>query len=52
MNWKKIGIVVGVAFVLFLIIGSPNQAAGMVNGIFDWLGDAADSATAFFTGIG
>jgi hypothetical protein len=46
-NTKKIVTWVIVAFVLFFVLGQPQQAAGIVQGALGLLQDAAEAAITF-----
>ena len=51
MKGKKLLAIAVVGLVLFLIIGSPERAAGIVRDGFGLLGDAAQNIVEFAAGI-
>ncbi|QFG20630.1 hypothetical protein [Actinomadura sp. WMMB 499] len=42
---------VAIAFVIFYLLSSPNEAAGFVNNVFTQLGRAGGSVSAFVDGL-
>lgn len=52
MNWKKLGIWVGIAFVVFYLITQPTNAADAVNGAVGWVQSAANSLSTFVASLG
>jgi|GEM_PF-1109539 len=48
---RKILAIAGVALVLFFVIAQPNQAAGLVGNIIDFLGNAARSVITFVSEV-
>ena len=51
MNARKIGIFVGVAFLLFFVISQPQGSADLVLSILTILGDAAASVVEFIRAL-
>jgi hypothetical protein len=47
MNVKKIGVVLGVALVLFFLISQPIESANFVTNILNWLRQAAEAIITF-----
>jgi hypothetical protein len=47
MNYKKLGIFLGAAFVLFYVISQPTDSAGLVRSALGGIGDAADKLAIF-----
>ncbi|WP_187357063.1 hypothetical protein [Actinomadura sp. CNU-125] len=50
MNKKNMKYV-AIAFVIFYLLSSPNEAAGFVNNVFTQLGRAGSSVSAFVDGL-
>lgn len=51
MNLKKILTWAGVAIVIYFLVSAPEQAGGVVNGIFASLQHAADAVITFMQNI-
>ncbi|MGH3449537.1 MAG: hypothetical protein ACRDQW_02200 [Haloechinothrix sp.] len=47
MDVKKVAIIVVAALLLFYVISNPAEAAGGVQTILGWLGDAANQIITF-----
>lgn len=47
MNLRKILTWIGVALLLFFLITQPNQSAGVVTGILNWLKVSAEAIITF-----
>jgi len=51
VNAKKLLTLAGIALVLFFVISQPQNSAGMVGTIVDFLRDAAESVITFVSGV-
>ncbi|HVQ96818.1 MAG TPA: hypothetical protein VMU51_37730 [Mycobacteriales bacterium] len=51
MNAKKALTWIGIAFVVFFVLSSPNDAGGVVNSAFDGIETAANQLAAFVKSI-
>jgi len=47
VDYKKLGILLGVAFVLFFVIQQPADSAGLVKDALGGIGHAADKLAIF-----
>jgi hypothetical protein len=47
VDYKKLGILLGVAFVIFFIVNQPTASAGMVKDALGGIGHAADKLALF-----
>jgi hypothetical protein len=48
---RRIILLILLAFVLYAVVTSPNQAAGFVQTVFEWLASAIRSIFAFFNAL-
>ncbi|GLX92786.1 MULTISPECIES: hypothetical protein [Herbidospora] len=51
MNAKKLLTYAAIAFVIFYLFTQPQGAAGAVRGVFDAVGDGANSLALFFNSL-
>ena len=51
INWRRIAWWFVVIFVLYAVYKSPEQAAGLVRSLGDWIGTAVTSIASFFDGV-
>lgn len=51
MNYKKIGIFLGVAFVLVFLVSQPEESAGLVRDSLDGVRDAAIKLATFLNSL-
>lgn len=47
MDYKKLGILLGVAFVIFFVVQQPEDSAGLVRDALGGIGHAADRLGVF-----
>ena len=47
MKWKKLGIIAGVAFVIFFLVSQPGTSAGMIKDSLSGVGHIADKLALF-----
>jgi len=47
VDYKKLGIILGVAFVIFFVVNQPENSAGMVKDALGGIGHAADRLAVF-----
>lgn len=47
MKYKKLAILIGVAFVLFFVVQQPQDSAGLVKDALGGIGHAADKLAVF-----
>jgi hypothetical protein len=47
VNYKKIGIFLGIAFVLYFLVQQPEESAGLVRDALGGVGDAAGKLAEF-----
>jgi hypothetical protein len=48
---RRIILLIVLAFVIYAVVTSPNQAADFVQTVFNWLADAVRSVFAFFNAL-
>jgi len=51
VDYKKIGILLGVAFVLFFLINQPDESAGLVKDALGGIGHAANRLALFIKSL-
>ena len=51
INWRKIAWWFLIIFVIYAVYKSPEQAAGVVRSLGDWIGTAVRSVGSFFDGV-
>jgi hypothetical protein len=47
VDYKKLGILLGVAFVIFFVVQQPEDSAGLVRDALGGIGHAADKLAVF-----
>lgn len=47
VNYKKIGVFLGIAFVLYFLVSQPTESAGLVRDALGGVGDAASKLAEF-----
>ena len=47
MDYKKLGIILGIAFVVFFLVNQPSEAAGLIKNSIAGVGHIADKLALF-----
>jgi hypothetical protein len=47
VDYKKLGIILGIAFVIFFVVQQPEDSAGLVRDALGGIGHAADKLAVF-----